>query len=102
MISTSELPVKYRNIKGYVEYKFVTIGLPWYDIRRLTKTGCRTIWVFKADPLNVLDADSPEHYYAFTDYEVTSKLTTFGKLHKYIEEYNAYEEQKFLDAVNKR
>ena len=35
MISTSELPVKYRNIKGYVEYKFVTIGLPWYDIRRL-------------------------------------------------------------------
>lgn len=102
MISTSELPVKYRNIKGYVEYKFVTTGLPWYDIRRLTKTGWRTIWVFKADPLNVLDADSPEHYYAFTDYEVTSKLTTFGKLHKYIEEHNAYEEQKFLDAVNKR
>ena len=102
MISTSELQVKYRNIKGYVEYKFITAGLPWYDIRRLTKTGWRTIWVFKADPLNVLDADSPEHYYAFTDYEVTSKLTTFGKLHKYIEEYNAYEEQKFLDAVNKR
>ena len=102
MISTSELSVKYRNIKGYVEYKFVTTGLPWYDIRRLTKTGWRTIWVFKADPLNVLDADSPEHYYAFTDYEVTSKLTTFGKLHKYIEEYNAYEEQKFLDAVNRR
>ena len=102
MISTSELPVKYRNIKGYVEYKFITAGLPWYDIRRLTKTGWRTIWVFKADPLNVLDADSPEHYYAFTDYEVTSKLTTFGKLHKYIEEYNAYEEQKFFDAVNKR
>ena len=50
----------------------------------------------------MLDADSPEHYYAFTDYEVTSKLTTFGKLHKYIKEYNAYEEQKFLDAVNKR
>ena len=102
MISTSELPVKYRNIKGYVEYKFITAWLPWYDIRRLTKTGWRTIWVFKADPLNVLDADSPEHYYAFTDYEVTSKLTTFGKLHKYIKEYNAYEEQKFLDAVNKR
>ena len=102
MISTSELPVKYRNIKGYVEYKFVTIGLPWYDIRRLTKTGWRTIWVFKADPLNVLDADSPEHYYAFTDYEVTSKLTTFGELYKYIEKQNAYEEQKFLDAANKR
>ena len=102
MISTSELPVKYRNIKGYVEYKFVTAVFPWYDIRRLTKTGWRTIWVFKANPLNVLDADSPEHYYAFTDYEVTSKLTTFGKLHKYIKEYNAYEEQKFLAAVNKR
>ena len=50
----------------------------------------------------MLDADSPEHYYAFTDYEVTSKLTTFGKLHKYIEKQNAYEEQKFLDAANKR
>ena len=49
MINTSELPIKYRNIKGYVEYKFITAGLPWYDIRRLTKTGWRTIWVFKAD-----------------------------------------------------
>ncbi len=102
MISTSELPVKYRNIKGYVEYKFITAGLPWYDIRRMTKTGWRTIWVFKAEPLNVLDADAPEHYYAFTDYEATSKLTTFGELYKYIEEQNAYEERKFLDAVNKR
>ena len=58
--------------------------------------------VFKANPLNVLDADSPEHYYAFTDYEATSKLTTFGELYKYIEKQNAYEEQKFLDAANKR
>lgn len=33
----------------------------------------------------MLDADSPEHYYAFTDYEATSKLTTFGELYKYIE-----------------
>ena len=102
MINTSELPIKYRNIKGYVEYKFITVGLPWYDIRRLTKIGWRTIWVFKANPLNVLDADSPEHYYTFTNYEVISKLTTFGKLHKYIEEYNAYEEQKFLDTINRR
>lgn len=102
MINTSELPIKYRNIKGYVEYKFITAGLPWYDIRRLTKIGWRTIWVFKANPLNVLDADSPEHYYTFTNYETISKLTTFGKLHKYIEEYNAYEEQRFLDTINRR
>ena len=102
MISTSELPIKYRNIKGYVEYKFITAGLPWYDIRRLTKMGWRTIWVFKANPLNVLYADSPEHYYTFTNYETISKLTTFGKLHKYIEEYNAYEEQKFLNTINRR
>ncbi len=94
-----DLPVKYRKIKGYVEYKFVTRNLPWYDLRRFTKFGWHMIWIFKADPIDIRDADAPEHYYAFTDLEAIKNIDTYNKLHKYIENINAVEERRFLDAV---
>lgn len=98
-MTKNDLPVEYRTKNGLLQYRIVTKGLPFWNVKKYMYFGWHYIWVFKAEPLDVIDTNLPEHWYAVSETAVIKKFNradTFGKMNVLIKDINNFQEEIFL------
>lgn len=96
-MTKNDLPVEFKLKNGLVKYRIMTEWLPFWCWRKYTYFGWHYLWIFKAEPFDVADTSSPEHWYAVKDLDMVSSFTTYGQLCRGLEDMNQAEEARFLN-----
>lgn len=89
----NDIPVTYRMKNGYLEYRLLTEFLPFWNWRKYAYWGWHSLWMFKAEPINVRDCDSPEHMYLVCDRKGFPE--TYGGMMKHLAKLDEAELRKF-------